>query len=207
MAGNKDTRQMQVLNYIYTQVQDKGYPPTVREIGNAVDLSSTSTVHGHLSRLEKAGLIYRDPTKPRAIEVTEMGLSKLGIKSELMPLLGVVTAGEPILAVEEATDFFPIPPNFKNISDDLFMLTIRGESMINAGILNNDSVIVKKQSSAINGEIVIAITDEDEATCKRFFKEKDHICLQPENDSMDPIILDDVRILGKVVGLYRSHIQ
>lgn len=207
MAGNKDTRQMQVLNYIYTQVQDKGYPPTVREIGNAVDLSSTSTVHGHLSRLEKAGLIYRDPTKPRAIEVTDMGLSKLGIKSDQMPLLGVVTAGEPILAVEEATDFFPIPPNFKNISDDLFMLTIRGESMINVGILNNDSVIVKKQSSAQNGEIVIAITDEDEATCKRFFKEKNHIRLQPENDTMDPIILDNVRILGKVIGLYRSHIQ
>ena len=124
-----------------------------------------------------------------------------------MPLLGVVTAGEPILAVEEATDFFPIPPNFKNISDDLFMLTIRGESMINVGILNNDSVIVKKQSSAQNGEIVIAITDEDEATCKRFFKEKNQIRLQPENDTMDPIILDNVRILGKVIGLYRSHIQ
>lgn len=207
MAGNKDTRQMQVLNYIYSQVQEKGYPPTVREIGNAVDLSSTSTVHGHLSRLEKAGLIYRDPTKPRAIEVTETGLSKLGIKSDQMPLLGIVTAGEPILAVEEATDFFPIPPNFKNISEDLFMLTIRGESMINVGILNNDSVIVKKQSSAQNGEIVIAITDEDEATCKRFFKEKNQIRLQPENDTMEPIILDDVRILGKVVGLYRSHIQ
>lgn len=207
MAGNKDTRQMQVLNYIYMQVQEKGYPPTVREIGNAVDLSSTSTVHGHLSRLEKAGLIFRDPTKPRAIEVTEMGLSKLGIKSDQMPLLGIVTAGEPILAVEEATDFFPIPPNFKNISEDLFMLTIRGESMINVGILNNDSVIVKKQSSAQNGEIVIAITDEDEATCKRFFKEKNQIRLQPENDTMDPIILDDVRILGKVIGLYRSHIQ
>ena len=207
MAGNKDTRQMQVLNYIYTQVQEKGYPPTVREIGNAVDLSSTSTVHGHLSRLEKAGLIYRDPTKPRAIEVTDMGLSKLGIESDQMPLLGVVTAGEPILAVEEATDFFPIPPNFKSISEDLFMLTIRGESMINVGILNNDSVIVKKQSSAQNGEIVIAITDEDEATCKRFFKEKNQIRLQPENDTMDPIIRDNVRILGKVIGLYRSHIQ
>ena len=207
MTKKAEKRQIQILTFIYEQVQEKGYPPTVREIGNAVDLSSTSTVHGHLSRLEKAGLIYRDPTKPRAIEVTDMGLSKLGIKSDQMPLLGVVTAGEPILAVEEATDFFPIPPNFKNISDDLFMLTIRGESMINVGILNNDSVIVKKQSSAQNGEIVIAITDEDEATCKRFFKEKNHIRLQPENDTMDPIILDNVRILGKVIGLYRSHIQ
>ncbi|WP_062532266.1 transcriptional repressor LexA [Jeotgalibaca dankookensis] len=207
MAGNKDTRQMQVLHFIYNQVQEKGYPPTVREIGNAVDLSSTSTVHGHLSRLEKAGFIFRDPTKPRAIEVTELGLSKLGIKSIHMPLLGVVTAGEPILAVEEATDFFPIPPNLNNISEDLFMLKIRGNSMIKAGILNDDSVIVRKQTSASNGEIVIAITDEDEATCKRFFKEKDHFRLQPENDNMDPIILNDVHILGKVVGLYRSHIN
>src|SRR5574344_1624764 len=126
MTKGRDSRQMNVLHFIYTEVQQKGYPPTVREIGNAVNLSSTSTVHGHLARLEKAGYIYRDPTKPRAIEVTELGLQQLGIKSDQMPLLGVVTAGEPILAVEEATDFFPIPPNLKNSSDDLFMLTIRG---------------------------------------------------------------------------------
>ncbi len=113
MTKGRDSRQMNVLHFIYTEVQQKGYPPTVREIGNAVNLSSTSTVHGHLARLEKAGYIYRDPTKPRAIEVTELGLQQLGIKSDQMPLLGVVTAGEPILAVEEATDFFPIPPNLK----------------------------------------------------------------------------------------------
>src|SRR5699024_3603789 len=119
-----------------------------------------------------------------------------------MPLLGVVTAGEPILAVEEATDFFPIPPNLKNSSDDLFMLTIRGNSMINAGIYNNDAVIVRKQASAENGDIVIAITEDEEATCKRFYKETDHYRLQPENDELEPIILDYVQILGKVVGLY-----
>ncbi|MDE1549886.1 transcriptional repressor LexA [Jeotgalibaca caeni] len=206
MSKGRETRQTEVLRFIYRQVQEKGYPPTVREIGNAVNLSSTSTVHGHLSRLEKAGLIYRDPTKPRAIEVTEAGKSNLGIKSNQMPLLGVVTAGAPILAVEEATDFFPIPPNFTSLTEDLFMLKIRGDSMINAGILNDDSVIVRKQSFADNGDIVIAITDEEEATCKRFFKEKDHYRLQPENDLLDPIILENVQILGKVVALYRSHV-
>lgn len=207
MTKGRDSRQMNVLHFIYTEVQQKGYPPTVREIGNAVNLSSTSTVHGHLARLEKAGYIYRDPTKPRAIEVTELGLQQLGITSDQMPLLGVVTAGEPILAVEEATDFFPIPPNLKNSSDDLFMLTIRGNSMINAGIYNNDAVIVRKQASAENGDIVIAITEDEEATCKRFYKETDHYRLQPENDELEPIILDYVQILGKVVGLYRTHIS
>lgn len=207
MSKGRDTRQIEVLRFIYRQVQEKGYPPTVREIGNAVNLSSTSTVHGHLARLEKAGYIYRDPTKPRAIEVTEAGQKKIGVKSDQMPLLGIVTAGEPILAVEEATDFFPIPPDLKNLSEDIFMLKIRGDSMINAGILDEDSVIVRKQTSAQNGDIVIAITEEDEATCKRFFKETDHYRLQPENDFMDPIILEHVQILGKVVGLYRNHIR
>lgn len=207
MAKSRESRQMDVLHFIYTQVQAKGYPPTVREIGNAVNLSSTSTVHGHLSRLEKSGYIFRDPTKPRAIELTEAGLAKLGVQSNEMPLLGTVTAGEPILAVEEATDFFPIPPDLQYISEYLFMLKIRGDSMINAGILNNDSVIVRKQGFAENGDIVIAITEEDEATCKRFFREKDHFRLQPENDRLSPILLDRVQILGKVVGLYRNHIS
>ncbi|UJF14732.1 transcriptional repressor LexA [Jeotgalibaca sp. MA1X17-3] len=207
MTKSRDTRQMEVLLFIYNEVQKKGYPPTVREIGNAVNLSSTSTVHGHLSRLEKSGYIYRDPTKPRAIEVSETGLTKLGVKSNQMPLLGTVTAGEPILAIEEATDFFPIPPDLQYVSEDLFMLKIRGDSMINVGILSDDSVIVRKQTSAENGDIVIAITDEDEATCKRFYKEKDYYRLQPENNSMSPIILENVQILGKVVGLYRSHIS
>ncbi|MPM30318.1 LexA repressor [bioreactor metagenome] len=206
MVKNKDSRQIEVLQYIYEEVQEKGYPPTVREIGNAVKLSSTSTVHGHLSRLEKNGFIQRDPTKPRAIELTQAGLDKLGIMSDKMPLLGTVTAGAPILAVEEATDYFPVPPDLKSNSGSLFMLKIRGDSMIDAGIFDGDSVIIRKQATAENGDIVIAMTDDDEATCKRFYKENNYYRLQPENASMDPIILDSVLILGKVVGLYRNHI-
>ena len=206
MVKNKDSRQIEVLQYIYEEVQEKGYPPTVREIGNAVKLSSTSTVHGHLSRLEKNGFIHRDPTKPRAIELTQAGLDKLGILSDKMPLLGTVTAGAPILAVEEATDYFPVPPDLQSNAGSLFMLKIRGESMIDAGIFDGDSVIVRKQNTAENGDIVIAMTDDDEATCKRFYKENNYYRLQPENSSMDPIILDSVLILGKVVGLYRNHI-
>lgn len=208
MIKNLSTKQLNVLEYIYQTVQTQGYPPTVREIGKAIGLSSTSTVHGHIDRLQKNGYLEKDPTKPRALEITAQGLEALGIQEngEQIPVLGVVTAGEPILAVEEATYFFPVPPEFKNESSDLFMLTIRGESMINAGILSGDQVIVRKQSTADNGEIVIAMTDENEATCKRFFKETDHIRLQPENDTMSPIILDNVTILGKVVGLFRSDI-
>ena len=206
MVKNKDSRQIEVLQYIYEEVQEKGYPPTVREIGNAVKLSSTSTVHGHLSRLEKNGFIQRDPTKPRAIELTQAGLDKLGVLSDKMPLLGTVTAGAPILAVEEATDYFPVPPDLQSNAGSLFMLKIRGESMIDAGIFDGDSVIVRKQNTAENGDIVIAMTDDDEATCKRFYKENNYYRLQPENSSMDPIILDSVLILGKVVGLYRNHI-
>ena len=196
LAKRTENRQIEILKFIHTRVTEKGYPPTVREIGEAVQLSSTSTVHGHLSRLEKKGLILRDPTKPRAIELTSSGLEKIDVQPNSIPMLGVVTAGEPILAVEDASDFFPIPPDLANSTGSLFMLTIRGESMINAGILDGDQVIVRKQQSAQNG-------DEDEATCKRFFKEQDHIRLQPENDYLEPIILPDVTILGLVVGLYR----
>lgn len=207
MAKRTDTRQEDILRFIHEQVTAKGYPPTVREIGEAVNLSSTSTVHGHLSRLEKKGLLQRDPTKPRAIELTEAGLEKIGIQAETIPMLGVVTAGEPILAVEEASDFFPVPPNLSNDIGSLFMLTIRGESMINMGILDGDNVIVRQQRDAQNGDVVIAMTDENEATCKRFFREDGHIRLQPENDYMEPIILPNVTILGQVVGLYRPHVN
>lgn len=208
MAKNISTKQLSVLEYIYKTVNAQGYPPTVREIGSAIGLSSTSTVHGHIDRLQKNGFLEKDPTKPRALEVTKLGLDALGVqdKNPTIPLLGVVTAGEPILAVEEATDFFPVPPEFENDSSNLFMLTIRGESMINAGILSGDQVIVRKQSTADNGTIVIAMTDENEATCKRFYRESDHIRLQPENDTMAPIILDNATILGKVVGLFRDNI-
>lgn len=206
MANTQSTKQLEVLQYIHERVQAQGYPPTVREICEAVGLSSTSTVHGHLSRLEKKGLLQKDPTKPRAIELTVTGLEAIGATPNQIPVLGVVTAGEPILAVQEATDFFPIPPNLSAEDNELFMLTIRGESMINAGILDGDDVIIKRQSSANNGDIVIAMTAEDEATCKRFYKEAGYYRLQPENDLLDPIILDQVTILGKVIGLYRSHI-
>lgn len=206
MTKTVSSKQLEVLQYIHDTVADRGYPPTVREIGAAVNLSSTSTVHGHLSRLEKKGLLDRDPTKPRAIEVTPEGLEELGIKKQAIPVLGVVTAGEPILAVEDATDYFPVPPELNVDDNNLFMLTIRGESMINAGIFSGDQVIVRQQRDAKNGDIVIAMTDQDEATCKRFFKEEGHIRLQPENDTMDPIILPDVTILGKVISLYRAHI-
>ncbi len=206
MPKKGETRQMEILTFIYEHLTDRGYPPTVREIGEAVNLASTSTVHGHLSRLEKKGLIQRDPTKPRAIEVTEAGTKALGIKEPNIPVLGTVTAGEPILAVEDASDYFPLPPGLKYEADRLFMLKIKGESMINAGILDGDQVIVRKQASANNGDIVIAMNEENEATCKRFFKENGYYRLQPENDTMAPIILKKASILGKVVGLYRNHI-
>ncbi|KRL01312.1 transcriptional repressor LexA [Liquorilactobacillus capillatus] len=207
MTKASEKRQMAVLRFIYERVNEKGYPPTVREICQAVNLSSTSTVHGHLARLEKKGYLQKDPTKPRAIELTAAGLEAIGIEehTQAIPVLGTVTAGTPILAVEEATDYFPLPPTMDSATD-LFMLTIRGKSMINAGILNGDKVIVRKQRAADNGDIIIALTDENEATCKRFFKEADHIRLQPENDTMPPIILDSVLILGKVVGLYRDFL-
>jgi repressor LexA len=208
MSKAGQAKQFAVLSFIHERVESKGYPPTVREICEAVDLSSTSTVHGHINRLIKQGYLQKDPTKPRALEITAAGLEYLGIQEEQneIPLLGVVTAGEPILAVEEATDYFPIPPSLANQTDSLFMLTIRGESMINAGIFNGDKVIVRKQANADNGDIVIAMNSDNEATCKRFFKESDHFRLQPENDTMAPIILTEVSILGKVVGLFRDEI-
>lgn len=206
--GRKGEKQHEILIFIQKEVSERGYPPTVREICEATGLASTSTVHGHLSRLEKHGYIVRDPAKPRAIEVTDSGLEKIGIHEHTgkIPLLGVVTAGEPILAVEDATDFFPLPDYLTYEAEELFMLTIRGDSMINAGILDGDLVIVKRQSTANNGDVVIAMTEEDEATCKRFYKESNHIRLQAENDEINPIILDDVKILGRVISLFRQHV-
>lgn len=207
MTNKQSSKQLQILRYIYDTVEKRGFPPTVREICQGVQLSSTSTVHGHLSRLERKGLILKDATKPRALEITEKGKKAIGVKPTEIPVVGVVTAGQPILAVEDIEDYFPLPPDLENDAGDLFMLRVHGESMINAGILNGDNVIVRKQSSATNGEIVVAMTDENEATVKRFYKEKDHYRLQPENDNMAPIILNSVHILGKVVGLYRSNIN
>ncbi|WP_297815604.1 transcriptional repressor LexA [uncultured Lactobacillus sp.] len=207
MTETHESKQLEILRYIYDTVEDRGFPPTVREICTAVNLSSTSTVHGHLSRLERKGYIVKDATKPRAIEVTHAGLDALDIKPTDIPVVGVVTAGQPILAVEDIEDYFPLPPDLESDAGDLFMLKVHGTSMINAGILDGDNVIVRKQSSANNGEIVVAMTEENEATVKRFYKEKDHYRLQPENDTMAPIILNEVQILGKVVGLYRNNID
>lgn len=198
-------RQEAILNYIKEQVQLKGYPPSVREIGQAVGLASSSTVHGHLSRLEKKGFIRRDPTKPRAIEVMntedDSGIPKGDVS--YAPVIGKVTAGIPITAVENIEEFIPIPSHLTNGDSDIFVLVIEGESMIEAGILDGDMVIIRKQNTAENGDIVVAMTDDDEATVKRFFKEKNHIRLQPENPNMEPLLYTNVSILGKVVGLYR----
>lgn len=199
-------RQQAILAFIKEEVRSKGYPPSVREIGEAVGLASSSTVHGHLARLESKGLIRRDPTKPRAIEVLDTqddsAIPKPGVVH--VPLIGKVTAGLPISAIEDIQEYFPLPDTYGASEDELFMLEIMGESMIEAGILNGDYVIVKKTATANNGEIVVAMTEEDEATVKRFYKEKTHFRLQPENSSMDPIIVNQVTILGKVVGLYRN---
>ncbi|MER2170473.1 MAG: transcriptional repressor LexA [Psychrobacillus psychrodurans] len=200
-------RQEDILAFIKEEVRKKGYPPSVREIGEAVGLASSSTVHGHLARLESKGLIRRDPTKPRAIEILdslEVSVEKQGVVH--VPLVGKVTAGMPITAIENVEEFFPLPETFGTSDDHLFMLEIMGDSMIEAGILNGDYVVVKQQQSANNGDIVVAMTEDDEATVKRFFKEKTYFRLQPENSSMDPIIVNQVSILGKVVGVYR-HIH
>lgn len=198
-------RQQDILNFIKLEVQKKGYPPSVREIGEAVGLASSSTVHGHLARLESKGLIRRDPTKPRAIEILEEETSHITRMNVInVPIIGKVTAGSPITAIENVEEYFPLPDSFAAADDHIFMLEIMGDSMIEAGILDGDMVIVKQQKTANNGDIVVAMTEDDEATVKRFFKEKDYIRLQPENSTMDPIILRNVTILGKVVGVYRN---
>lgn len=198
-------RQLDILKFIKDEVKSKGYPPSVREIGEAVGLASSSTVHGHLARLETKGLIRRDPTKPRAIEVLdeeEMNIPKSAVMN--VPVIGKVTAGLPITAVENVEEYFPLPETFVAPDEQVFMLEIMGESMIDAGILDKDYVIVRQQSTANNGDIVVAMTEEDEATVKRFYKEDTHFRLQPENPSMEPIILQNVSILGKVIGVFRN---
>lgn len=208
MSQSITAKQLEVLRCISDHVHNLGYPPTVREICQTVGLSSTSTVHGYLQRLQNRGFIQRDPTKPRTLEITKSGRQALGLTQEQIPMLGVVTAGAPILALQEqASDFFPLPPNLKVTDQNLFMLTIQGDSMINAGILDGDAVIVRQQATAENGEIVIAMNADNEATCKRFFKEAHQIRLQPENEAYEPIILPNVQILGKVVALYRATIN
>jgi repressor LexA len=202
MIEMKSNKQSEIYEFIKQQVASKGYPPSVREICEAVNLSSTSTVHGHLSRLEKKGLIKRDPTKPRAIEL----LMESPIRKELIdiPIVGKITAGEPILAQESIEDFLTLPLNFVKSSAELYILRVSGQSMIEAGIFDGDLAIIEKTSTALNGDIVVALI-ENEATIKRFFKEDGYIRLQPENSSMNPILVKDCQILGKLSGLYRKY--
>ncbi|MDQ0285745.1 repressor LexA [Desulfofundulus luciae] len=194
-------REKIILEVIKENIRTKGYPPSVREIGQIVGLKSSSTVHNYLKRLEHKGLLRRDPTKPRALELLERTLP-FSQPMRMVPLLGRVAAGEPILAVENQEDVFPLPASFTG-EGEFFMLTVRGDSMIEAGILDGDLVVVRRQPSADNGDIVVALL-EDEATVKRFFRENDHIRLQPENKAMSPIRVKNPLILGKVVGLLRK---
>lgn len=200
MGAKLTPRQREILDYIRKEIRERGYPPSVREIGEATGLSSSSTVHGHLARLEEKGFLRRDPDKPRAIEVTgERQLRQQRLVS--IPLVGRVTAGQPILAIENVEETYALPYDFVR-GDSVFMLRVEGESMINAGIFDGDLVMVRSQESADNGDIVVALLG-DEATVKRFFHEGDQVRLQPENTNMAPIYSRDVRVLGKVIGLYR----
>ena len=205
-------RERDILNYIEKQLAKNGYPPSVREIGKAVGLKSTATVHGYLAKLEQKGYLKKESQKGRTLKLLKGSNGKtntenkkdfyIGKEMVEVPVIGKITAGAPILAVENITDTFPIPIDFVGNSES-FMLTVRGESMIEAGILDGDYILIKKQNTANNGEIVVALI-EDEATVKTFYKEKDHIRLQPENSTMDPIIVADCKILGKVCGVFRK---
>lgn len=197
------SREKSILEYIRQKINESGYPPTVREICTAVGLRSTSTVHGYLARLEKLGVIKRDPSSSRAIELTEDVAWR---QKKLMPtpLVGAVRAGDPIVADERVEMVFPLPAELIG-HQNCFMLTVRGDSMINAGIQEGDLLVVAQQDTARNGDIVVALVGHDDATVKRFFREADHIRLQPENDEYEPILSKEVTILGRVVGLYRHY--
>ena len=199
--GKISPKQQEILEYIKSQILERGFPPAVRDICEAVHLKSTSSVHSHLETLEKKGYIRRDPTKPRAIEILDDSFNFMRREMVNVPIVGHVAAGEPILAEQNIENYFPIPMEFMP-NHQTFMLTVKGESMINAGILNGDMVLVEQQNTARNGEMVVALI-EDGATVKTFYKEEGVIRLQPENDFMDPIIVEDVQILGKVIGVFR----
>ena len=202
MATGKITeKQKEILEYIKQQILKRGYPPAVREICEAVHLKSTSSVHSHLETLEKNGYIRRDPTKPRAIEILDDDFNLTRREMVQVPVIGQVAAGEPILAEQNIQDYFPIPAEYMPNAES-FMLKVRGESMINAGIMNGDTVLVQRQSDAKNGDMVVALVD-DSATVKTFYKEDGYYRLQPENDTMEPILVDHCEILGKVFGVFR----
>lgn len=201
MAGQITPKQEEILNYIKNEILERGFPPAVREICQAVHLKSTSSVHSHLESLEKNGYIRRDPTKPRAIEILDDSFNMLRREMVNVPIVGTVAAGQPILAEQNIDSYFPIPAEYMP-SEQTFILRVKGDSMINVGIFNGDSVVVKQQTTAANGDIVVALID-DSATVKTYYKENGHYRLQPENDTMDPIIVDDLQILGKVFGVFR----
>ncbi len=200
--GKISKKQSEILEFIKSEVLQKGYPPSVRDICEAVALKSTSSVHAHLETLEKNGYIRRDPTKPRAIEIVDENFNLTRRELVNVPLVGTVAAGQPLLAVENIDSYFPIPQEYLP-NKQTFLLRVKGESMINAGIFDGDDVLVAQQQDAKNGDMVVALVD-DSATVKTFYREKDHIRLQPENDSMDPILVyGDLKILGKVIGVIR----
>ena len=199
--GKISKKQLEILEYIKSQILERGFPPAVREICEAVNLKSTSSVHSHLETLEKNGYIRRDPTKPRAIEILDDSFNLTRREMVNVPIIGQVAAGEPILAQENIENYFPIPTEFMP-NHPTFLLKVKGESMINAGILDGDMVLVEQASTASNGDMVVALI-EDGATVKTFYKEEGIFRLQPENDSMEPIIVSEVSILGKVIGVFR----
>lgn len=205
MTGTLSKKQEEILDFIKSEIINKGYPPSVRDICQGVNLKSTSSVHAHLQKLEEAGYIRRDPAKSRTIEVLDDSFNMPRKEMVNVPEIGTVAAGMPLLAEQNITDYFPIPMEMLP-NDETFILRVKGESMINAGILNGDHLLVKRQESAKDGEIIVALVD-DSATVKRFYKEDGYIRLQPENDSMDPILVPDCQILGKVIGLFRTDVH
>lgn len=212
VAMDISKRQKEILDFIEKCIAENGYPPSVREIGEAVGLASSSTVHGHLERLSQKGYLRRDPTKPRAIELLKKH-TQIAKKTSAnwessstiyyAPIIGKVTAGKPITAVEHIEGYFPLPDTYHS-PEQIFLLKVQGDSMIEAGIMDGDLLFIRQQSTAQNGDIVVAITDDEEATVKRFFREMNRIRLQPENSSLQPLYFNHVNILGKVIGLYRS---
>ena len=205
-TGKISTKQREILEYIKSEILSRGYPPAVREICEAVNLKSTSSVHSHLETLEKNGFIKRDPTKPRAIEICDDNFQMVRTETASLPVIGTVAAGTPILAEENIDSYFPVPAEIIPNGEPSFVLKVKGDSMINAGIFNGDQIFVQQCNTARNGDLIVALVD-DSATVKTFYKEKDHIRLQPENDDMEPIIVDNCQILGKVFGVFRYFKQ
>lgn len=202
--GKISKKQSEILEYMKNEILNRGFPPSVREICEAVNLKSTSSVHSHLETLEKNGYIRRDPTKPRAIEIVDDNFNLVRRETINVPIIGKVAAGEPLLAVQNVEGYFPIPSEYMP-NKQTFMLVVQGDSMVNAGIFSGDYVVVEKQENAENGDKIVALVD-DSATIKTFYKEKDHIRLQPENDYMDPIVVypqQQFQVLGKVIGVFR----